>query len=228
MAATIISIISRKTAASTGARRYFTGLPCNSGHVAERYVNGKKCVECMRAKNAQNRLAKSEYFQAYRVERYKNKSEEIKQYNSSWRKNNAERYAQIRRKSREKNAAAISASTAAYQRKKYAESPEYRCIKTLKVRFLIALRDAKIKKEGSFTKALGYSGAELVAHLERQFHKGMSWGNHGEWHIDHITPVSVLVRQGITDPAVVNCLTNLRPIWAKDNLTKGAKLTVLL
>lgn len=48
----------------------------------------------------------------------------------------------------------------------------------------------------------------------------MSWDNRGEWHIDHIVPVAVMVRDGITDPAIINALTNLQPLWAKDNLAK--------
>lgn len=58
----------------------------------------------------------------------------------------------------------------------------------------------------------------------------MSWEAHarGEIHIDHIVPVSKLVSDGETDPAVINALSNLRPMWAADNLAKGAKQETLL
>src|SRR5512139_117205 len=42
-------IISRKDAQAQGLKRYFTGKPCKHGHTAERFVIGRKCVECSQA-----------------------------------------------------------------------------------------------------------------------------------------------------------------------------------
>lgn len=77
---------------------------------------------------------------------------------------------------------------------------------------------------------LGYTLNELMAHLERQFLKGMRWGNYGEWHIDHIKPLSSFKIAGADDPELMRAwgLTNLRPIWAKDNISKGCKITHLI
>ncbi|WP_153740907.1 hypothetical protein [Marinobacter nauticus] len=77
---------------------------------------------------------------------------------------------------------------------------------------------------------LDYTLDELMTHLERQFVKGMSWDNYGEWHIDHITPLSSFTISGVDDPELRRawCLTNLRPIWARDNLSKRCKITHLL
>jgi hypothetical protein len=228
MAHSIIPIVAKDFAATEGLKRYFTGIQCGHGHTAERYVRDGKCAECIRLKNAKNRDVNSEYFRAYRSELYKNKSDEIKQYNSQWRKDNPKRYAEIRRKWKAKNIESVRASDTKYRRKRYANDPEFRCLRSLRVRFLTALKAEKISKKDSYSKSLGYSGAELARHLERQFEKGMTWENHGQWHIDHITPISHLIRQGITDPSAVNCLSNLRPMWASDNISKGAKRTVLL
>lgn len=52
------------------------------------------------------------------------------------------------------------------------------------------------------------------------FEPGMSWDNRGEWHIDHIKPVCIFIREGETDPAVINALSNLRPLWAEENLSR--------
>lgn len=76
--------------------------------------------------------------------------------------------------------------------------------------------------------ALGYSKKEFMAHIERQFLKGMNWDNFGEWHIDHIVPVSFFIKTKIDDPKIINALSNLRPIWAKDNLSKHSKITHLV
>lgn len=77
---------------------------------------------------------------------------------------------------------------------------------------------------------LGYSVDELRSHLERQFTKGMSWENMGEWHIDHIVPVSSFSISGNRDPQLKRAwgLPNLRPLWGKENMSKGAKIVSLL
>jgi hypothetical protein len=44
------AMISRKAALERGLARYFTGKPCTSGHVAERYSSNGDCVVCARLK----------------------------------------------------------------------------------------------------------------------------------------------------------------------------------
>lgn len=88
-----------------------------------------------------------------------------------------------------------------------------------------------INKESRATfSILGYSREELMAHLERQFTKGMTWDNYGEWHIDHVVPLSSFKVKDISDPEVRACwcLSNLRPIWATENLRKNAKRIFLV
>lgn len=70
---------------------------------------------------------------------------------------------------------------------------------------------------------LGYSQDEFIEHIESQFIDGMCWENRSEFHIDHIKPVSLFLKEGITDIKIINALSNLQPLWAKDNLSKGAK-----
>lgn len=64
-----------------------------------------------------------------------------------------------------------------------------------------------------------------MLHLERQFLPGMSWDNMSEWHIDHILPRVMFHYETSADPGFSECwaLTNLRPLWAKDNIDKGGK-----
>lgn len=76
---------------------------------------------------------------------------------------------------------------------------------------------------------IGYSPNELKRHLENQFHSSMDWSNYGtKWHIDHITPISYFIKQGIKDPKVINCLSNLRPIHKIENLRKSDNIEFLL
>ena len=74
-----------------------------------------------------------------------------------------------------------------------------------------------------YESIVGYSQQELKMHLSSLFLSGMSFDNHGSWHIDHIKPIKVFMQEGVTDPKIVNALSNLQPLWAKDNLSKGSR-----
>ena len=86
------------------------------------------------------------------------------------------------------------------------------------------------KRGRGYLELVDWSVDELRTHLERQFLKGMSWGNYGKWHVDHIVPLSSFVITGPDDPELRRAwaLPNLRPLWARDNESKGAKLQVIL
>jgi hypothetical protein len=59
---------------------------------------------------------------------------------------------------------------------------------------------------------LGYSADELKEHITKLFTTGMSWENYGEWHIDHIKPVTLFDKS--TPVNIVCALNNLQPLWA--------------
>jgi hypothetical protein len=50
----------------------------------------------------------------------------------------------------------------------------------------------------------------------------MTWKNWGEWHIDHTYPLSLFSKD--TPINEVNSLSNLKPMWASDNLKKGNRI----
>jgi len=64
-----------------------------------------------------------------------------------------------------------------------------------------------------------------MVHLESQFKPGMNWENYGKygWHIDHIRPQSWFKFESKNDPEFKICwaLSNLQPLWAKENSFKG-------
>jgi hypothetical protein len=82
-----------------------------------------------------------------------------------------------------------------------------------------------IKTSGTFEQ-LGYSAADFVRHIERQFLRGMGWHNMNEWQVDHIIPVSSAKTE--EDVVALNQLSNLRPMWAVDNNAKKDKRISLL
>jgi len=81
----------------------------------------------------------------------------------------------------------------------------------------------KEKKNGhKWDDLVGYTCEDLMPHLESQFEEGMSWGNKGKWHIDHIIPRSRFNFDSPEDAEFKECwaLNNLQPLWAEDNLAK--------
>lgn len=83
------------------------------------------------------------------------------------------------------------------------------------------------KGNTSWQRLVGYTLKELMEHLESQFVAGMSWENHGRtgWHIDHIRPIASFSFDSPGHPEFQQCwaLSNLQPLWAPDNLRKGAR-----
>jgi len=88
----------------------------------------------------------------------------------------------------------------------------------------VRLRDLNIRATGKF-RHLDYTVEELKEHLEKQFINGMSWNNYGDWHVDHIKPASLFKYTSVEDEGFKECwaLSNLQPLWAFDNLSKGDK-----
>ena len=89
------------------------------------------------------------------------------------------------------------------------------------------LRRRLLGKKGKPTFSfLPYTLDQLISHLEKQFTEGMTWQNHGKWHIDHIKPDSSFDYKSVEDFEFQKCwaLENLQPLWAYDNLQKSNKL----
>jgi len=91
-------------------------------------------------------------------------------------------------------------------------------------RLKIFFKLKNIPKRKSTMKIVGCSPQELKQHIEKQFDKNMNWGLvlNGEIHIDHDTPLDTAKTE--EDVYRLFHYSNLQPLLAKDNLSKGAKL----
>ncbi len=111
-------------------------------------------------------------------------------------------------------------------KKRMKEDVAYRARQNLRSRFKMLMKTAKAGGAESFSKTIGCTTKHLRLHLESQFSKSMMWANYGtHWHIDHIMPCASFDH---TDPKqVAQCWhwTNLRPLEAKENIAKGARIT---
>lgn len=108
----------------------------------------------------------------------------------------------------------------AEKKQKYMANPRFRVENAMRARMYAALRSNSF---GSLLSRLPYSIAELKEHLSTMFVDGMSWDNYGKWHVDHIKPCSLFDHKD--ESQVLQCwaLKNLQPLWASDNIKKGAK-----
>ena len=75
---------------------------------------------------------------------------------------------------------------------------------------------------------MGYDKNILKRHLEKQFKDGMTWDNYGEWHIDHIIPLSFFEYKSTNDIEFKYCwsLYNLQPLWKEDNHHKNDSVVI--
>lgn len=110
--------------------------------------------------------------------------------------------------------------------------PAFKASVAMRRRFYMAIRnqvyDGWNIRSGQAVRLLGCTMAEFVAYIESLWSAGMTWENwtRDGWHIDHIVPLSAFDLSD-EDQAKAAChYTNLRPLWAKDNLRKGAKVDV--
>lgn len=129
-----------------------------------------------------------------------------------------------RRATRREHVNRICRESSKRNRPKWRQDPQWRASNALHAMVTRVAKDIQAERSKSHRASLGYTTAEFKAHIEQQFEPWMTWTNHGEWHIDHIVPVLWFVERGITDPAVVNALANLRPIARAENLRKSWKV----
>lgn len=190
-------ILTRKAAIDAGSSRYFTGKPCPHGHVCERIVSSRKCVECNR-EYSRNRMATDDKYRIKSIERINNIRSKVLSGEVVITRNPDV----VRR----------------YKRRHYNKNPLPQVIRVMLRRCI----HGKVKKDATFSM-IGYTPSELMERIESMFSPGMTWDNYGDWHIDHIKPVSAFLNEGETDPSIINSLSNLQPLWSCENLKKGAK-----
>lgn len=121
-----------------------------------------------------------------------------------------------------KNREALRGYFRGYVARRKVEDSDFRATAAIRLHMNNALEAIKHGRPGSgVPRTLGYSLASLRETVEARFQPGMSWSNHGKWHVDHKIPVLYFVLKGETRPSVIHALCNLQPLWAADNIKKG-------
>lgn len=162
--------------------------------------------------------------------------EKQKQWQAGWRERNRPRERARRRAyyidNREKALAATaswlernpeyrSRYNREYERTRRAVDVGFKLRRALRNRLRSAL--LKGQKAGSAVRDLGLSIELFKAWIEGQFEEGMTWDNYGRWHLDHVVPLSSFDLTNREQFLVACNWYNYQPLWARDNLSKGAR-----
>lgn len=156
------------------------------------------CKDCRVESRIKNKDKKRIYDSEYSL---KNKNK-IKERCKNWKQNNKDKINK-------------------YNRERASSDLNYKILHNLRNRVGNAI---KFNYKSTSTKELlGCSIEYLRLYLEDMFDDDMSWYNYGLWHIDHIRPCASFNLSDLDQQKQCFHYTNLQPLWAKDNLSKGAK-----
>lgn len=118
-----------------------------------------------------------------------------------------------------KNRDIINKFVRKWQKEQLVNNIQFKLARRLRSRIRAALKNNK--KQGSAVKDLGCSLKYLKIYLEKKFKPGMTWDNHGDWHIDHIRPLAKFDLSNRKEFLEAIHYTNLQPLWAEENMSKG-------
>jgi len=207
------------------------------------YENNPEKVKANRKRRHENN---PEYFKEYRKihkeqlkehykEHYKENKEkyleyreihkkEIRKYREKYEKNNKKKISKYQKKYRELNREKINSTAKIRMKEKRENDPIFRLNGNISQGVYSSLKG---NKNGRHWEALvDYNQQDLRGHLEKQFKKGMNWKNYGKWHVDHKIPIDSFNITSTECEDFKRCwaLSNLQPLWEKDNLEKRNKI----
>ena len=158
--------------------------------------------------NSDFKATKNEASRRYRAARANDPSYHARNraYKAAWYKRNPE-------------AAAVQALK--YKQRRLKEDAFFKLKENTKTLVLMSFRAKGWSKTTRTQELLGCSYAEFIEHLQNKFEEGMTLENHGLWHIDHIKPCATATTP--EELAQLFHFTNLQPLWASENLSKGSK-----
>lgn len=167
----------------------------------------KDCISCVKEKATQWALDNKEY----RAE-----------YHKKWEAKNRTKIRDNAKKYRDDNREKTRLYHREYQVKRRASNPIQKLKHNLRNRINLAVRKKSWVINGGSEKLLGGSYDDVMNYLTSKLKKGMTWENYGEWHIDHKIPLA----SAKTESELISLChyTNLQPLSAFDNKSKGSKI----
>jgi len=140
-----------------------------------------------------------------------NNRDHLNEYHQKWREKNIDKHREYKRK---------------YQQHLRDTDPIYKLISYFRTAIYQVLKESNVEKNKHYFDVLQYTPEELIKHLELQFKDDMIWENYGEWHVDHIKPISSFNIVEMGDEEFMKCwsLGNLQPMWGEENIRKSNKI----
>ena len=127
---------------------------------------------------------------------------------------------------RDANREAHRARVSMNAKKRRESDPIYAMRQRVSALISVRLRAGGYTKKSRSHEILGCGWDEFKLHIERQFLKGMTWENRGEWQLDHVVPISTAKTEA--DVLALSHHTNLRPLWREMNREKSDTITHLI
>lgn len=180
-----------------------------------RKSNKEKLKKYFKKYNEIHKKERADYKKIYQEEN----SEKIKERKKEYYENNKNRMKKSVHVYAKNNREKINK----YIKRKYHSDPQFRLSHSISSRMR---RSIKSKDGCHWEDLVGYTLIDLKLHIEKQFKPGMSWENYGEWHIDHIKPITFFAFDSYNNPDFKKCwsLDNLQPLWAEENWEKGSTI----
>jgi hypothetical protein len=179
----------------------------NLGPSGRRYLGGKEVASKRYESKEETKDKKRNIHKIWS----ENNRDYLNSYHKLWREKNIEKYRENKRN---------------YEKTRKAKDPIYKLINNFRTAIYQVLKENNVQKNGHYFEILKYKPDELISHLEKQFIDGMNWENYGQWHVDHIRPISSFKITEIGDDEFMKCwsLGNLQPLWGIDNIKKSNNL----
>jgi hypothetical protein len=175
------------------------------GISGRKYIGGKS--ESDKRHYLKNREKRLQYFSDWQ----KDNRDHLNEYHQKWREKNIDKHREYKRK---------------YEKYRKDTDPIYKLINNFRTAIYQVLKENNVQKNGHYFDILKYSPENLIEHLESKFKDNMTWDNYGEWHVDHIKPISLFRITEIGDNEFMSCwsLENLQPLWGEENIRKSNKI----
>jgi hypothetical protein len=157
----------------------------------------------------QSRCKKCDYRR--QVEWKQKNKERAREYNKKSYQLNPEKFKTYSKKWADKNKG--------YHKNRMKSEPLLRLVHNMRNRVSSYCKSIRANKTTRTKEMLGLNLADFKSYMESKFQEGMTWDNYGQWHVDHIKPLSLATTE--QQVMELNHYTNLQPLWASENLKKS-------
>lgn len=202
-----MEIKTRSQAKHDGDKLYLTGKKCKHGHDCCRYTRDAHCQICVDIKRKNDIISGKNKECSRRY--YQNNKQHVREMNKKWEENN--KIISLKYRSE-------------YKKRKRKQNPLYRLNANISNQIYQSLKG--LKNSCHWENFVDFTLIELKEYLESLWEPWMNWNNwglydknHKTWQIDHIKPVSLCSFEEAWQ------LSNLQPLEAIKNLSKGNKYT---